>query len=159
VTAERSATLARVQEQETVLTGVRLPTRIRYGMREWTNWLQFIRYAVVGISGYAVSISVFALLYHLAGAADWLAATGAFCCALTNNFVWNRYWTFRAGDGHMGFQAGRFIVVNVVVFLFSLVVLRVLIDLGVPPVAAQAVAVLAAAPPNYIGHRLWSFRV
>jgi putative flippase GtrA len=156
---EPSATLAPVPEQETVLTSVRLPTRIRYGMRVWTNWLQFIRYAIVGLSGYVVSISVFAALYHLAGASYWLAATGAFCCALANNFLWNRYWTFRASSGHIGFQAGRFIVVNVAVFLFSLVVLRALIGLGIPAVAAQAIAVLAAAPPNYVGHRLWSFRV
>ena len=26
-------------------------------------------------------------------------------------------------------------------------------------VAAQAVAVLAAAPPNYVAHRIWSFRI
>jgi putative flippase GtrA len=139
---------------------VRLPGRIRVGMRSVSNWFQFVRYAIVGVSGYAVSISTFAFLYDVLGASYWIAATGAFCLALTNNFLWNRHWTFRAGDGHVGFQASRFIFINCLAFVFSLGVLHVLIDIfGVPAVAAQAVAVLAAAPPNYIAHRIWSFRV
>jgi putative flippase GtrA len=129
-------------------------------MRSLSNWLQFTRYALVGASGYAVSITTFAFLYNVLGATYWLAATGAFCLALTNNFIWNRNWTFRAGDGHIGFQASRFVFMNCLAFAFSLVVLHVLIDrAGVQPVAAQATAVLAAAPPNYIAHRIWSFRV
>ena len=47
-------------------------------------------------------------LHHIA------AAVGAFCVAVTNNFFWNRHWTFRAGDGHAGFQAARFFAVSVV---------------------------------------------
>ena len=78
---------------------------------------------------------------------------------MINNFLFNRHWTFRARDGHLGFQAGRFIVINVGAFIFSLGVLHLLIDgAGVAPVSAQAIAVLAAAPPNYVGHRIWSFR-
>jgi putative flippase GtrA len=148
-----------VHEQEMAYP-VDLPRRIRVGMRSWTNWLQFIRYAVVGASGYVASIAAFAFLYEVVGATYWLAATGAFCLALTNNFLWNRHWTFRAGDGHVGFQVSRFVFINCLAFLFSLVVLHLLIDIaGVPPVAAQAVAVLAAAPPNYVAHRIWSFRI
>jgi putative flippase GtrA len=142
--------------------GRRLPlhTRIRLAMRVWTNWLQFGRYAVVGLIGYAISIGTFAVLYHGAGASAWVAATGAFCLALTNNFLWNRHWTFRAGDGHAGFQATRFVIINIAAFIFSLGVLRLMIDVvGLPAVTSQAIAVLAAAGPNYVAHRIWSFRV
>jgi putative flippase GtrA len=152
-------TMRPVSEKE-LLYPARLPGRIRVGMRELSNWFQFGRYAVVGASGFVVSIATFAFLYDVAGATYWMAATGAFCLALTNNFLWNRHWTFRAGDGHVGFQASRFVLINCLAFLWSLVVLHVLIDVfGVPAVAAQSVAVLAAAPPNYIAHRIWSFRV
>ena len=64
-----------------------LHTRIRLAMRVWTNWLQFGRYAVVGLIGYAISIGTFAILYHAAGASAWVAATAAFCLALANNFL------------------------------------------------------------------------
>jgi putative flippase GtrA len=148
-----------VSEKEWVYAE-RLPGRIRLGMRELSNWFQFARYAIVGASGYVVSITTFAFLYNVVEANYWLAATGAFCLALTNNFLWNRHWTFRAGDGHVGFQASRFVLINCLAFLWSLGVLHVLIDIaGVPAVAAQSIAVLAAAPPNYVAHRIWSFRV
>lgn len=148
-----------VSEKELVYPA-RLPARIRVGMREMSNWFQFARYAVVGVSGYVVSIATFAFFYKVAGATYWLAAVAAFCLALANNFYWNRRWTFKARDGHVGFQASRFVLINCLVFLWSLVVLHVLINMfGVPPVAAQSVAVLAAAPPNYVAQRIWSFRI
>jgi putative flippase GtrA len=91
------------------------------------------------------------------GAGYLLAATIAFAFALTNNFAWNRHWTFRAGHGRLSFQWPRFLIVNLAVFGFSLVVLHLLIGAGVARVGAQAIAVALAAPPNYLGQKLWSF--
>jgi putative flippase GtrA len=87
------------------------------------------------------------------------AAVIAFVVALTNNFFWNRHWTFRAGGGHAGFQAARFLVVSIGAFLFSLVVLELLVSVaGLPDVPAQALAIACATPLNFAGNRLWSFR-
>ena len=41
-----------------------------------------------------------------------VAAVLAFVVGVTNNFWWNRQWTFAARDGHAGFQAARFFVVS-----------------------------------------------
>jgi putative flippase GtrA len=159
VPCEEPATLSALSEQ-TLFHRLPLHRRIRLAMRASTNWWQLVRYAIVGVSGYAISIGVFAALYHLAGASSWIAATGAFCLALTNNFWWNRHWTFRAGEGHAGFQATRFVLINIGAFLFSLIVLHFMIDVaGVAAVASQAIAVLAAAGPNFVAHRIWSFRI
>ena len=46
---------------------------------------------------------------------------------MTNNFWWNRHWTFSARDGHAGFQAARFLVVSVVAFVFAAMVLELLV--------------------------------
>jgi putative flippase GtrA len=146
--------------EQTIVKQLPLHQRIRLAMRMWTNWLQLARYAIVGVIGYVISVATFAVLYHVAGASPWIAATGAFCLALTNNFLWNRHWTFQAGEGHAGFQATRFVLINIAAFIFSLGVLRLMIDVaGLPAVSAQAIAVLAAAPPNYVAHRIWSFRI
>ena len=53
------------------------------------------------------------LLTAGAGVHHLAAAVGAFCVAVTNNFLWNRHWTFRATEGHAGFQAMRFFVISV----------------------------------------------
>ena len=83
---------------------------------------------------------------------------GAFCIAVTNNFLWNRHWTFSAGDGHAGFQAARFFAVSLGGLGVNIAVLAVLVDVaGAPAVASQAVAVGIAMPVNFIGNKLWTF--
>lgn len=132
--------------------------RLRAGIRKPQNWLQLIRFAAVGASGYLVNLVTFALLVHGAGLDYRLAATGAFLVAVTNNFLWNRRWTFRAQDGHRNTQAARFLTVSVLAFAFNLVILWFLHGrLGLPEVPAQAVAIVAATPLSFIGNKLWSF--
>jgi dolichol-phosphate mannosyltransferase len=133
--------------------------RVRAGLRKPSNWLQLVRFGVVGASGYVVNLAVFALLVHAASVDYKLAAVAAFVVALSNNFVWNRLWTFRASDGHAGFQAVRFCVVSLVAFGFNLAVLYTLVEgVGVSEVPAQAFAIAAATPLNFVGNKLWSFR-
>ena len=138
---------------------VRGGRRLRAGLRKPSNWLQLVRFGVVGASGYVVNLAVFALLVHGASVDYKLAAVGAFVVALSNNFLWNRWWTFRASDGHAGFQAARFCVVSLVAFAFNLVVLYTLVEgIGLSEVPAQALAIAAATPLNFVGNKLWSFR-
>ncbi|MGI9099199.1 MAG: GtrA family protein [Solirubrobacteraceae bacterium] len=133
--------------------------RLRAGLRKPSNWLQLIRFATVGASGYVVNLAVFTLLVHAAGIDYRLAAVAAFVVALTNNFVWNRAWTFGASSGHAGFQAARFCVVSLAAFAFNLVALFALVEwLGMAKVPAQAIAIAATTPLNFLGNKLWSFR-
>ncbi|HEX2103850.1 MAG TPA: GtrA family protein [Solirubrobacteraceae bacterium] len=136
----------------------RFRTRMHAGVRKQANWLQLVRFGLVGASGYVVNLAVFTLLVHAAGAHYRLAATGAFLVAVANNFHWNRHWTFRARGGHAGFQAARFLTVSLAAFGFNLLVLEILIaGLGAPEVPAQALAILAATPLSFLGNKLWSF--
>ena len=140
-------------------TVIGLQSRIRLGLRRPANWLELVRFATVGASGYVVNLAVFSLAVHAAGIDYRVAATLAFVVALTNNFLWNRHWTFRAGGGHAGFQAARFVAVSLAAFAFNLAVLELLVaGFGLPEVPAQALAIIAATPLNFLGNKLWSFR-
>jgi dolichol-phosphate mannosyltransferase len=87
-----------------------------------------------------------------------VAAFAAFVVAVTNNFWWNRHWTFDARDGHAGFQAARFFAVSVFAFLFAAALLESLVRFtDASEVAAQAVSVVAATPLNFVGNKMWSF--
>jgi dolichol-phosphate mannosyltransferase len=130
--------------------------RVRQGIRRPAAWLQLARFAAVGGSGYVVNLAVYALLLPLT---DYrLAATGAFGVAVTNNFVWNRRWTFRDHDGPRHHQAARFLTVSVVAVGFNLAVLTGLVDgLGVDELIAQAAAIVLATPLSFVGNKLWTF--
>jgi len=87
-----------------------------------------------------------------------IAAVAAFCVAVTNNFLWNRYWTFGPGEAHPAFQAARFFAVSAASLAINLVVLEALVagaELG--DLSAQAIAVAVAMPFNFLGNKLWTF--
>ena len=134
--------------------------RVNAALRHAPNWIQLVRFAIVGASGYVVNLGVFTALVHGASVDYKLAAVAAFVVALSNNFVWNRAWTFSdASGGHAGFQAARFCVVSLAAFGFNLVVLFALVEgIGMQKVLAQAIAIAAATPMNFLGNKLWSFR-
>jgi dolichol-phosphate mannosyltransferase len=122
-----------------------------------SNWAQLMRFAAVGVSGYAVNLTVYWLALH-ANLEYRAAATAAFVVALVNNFVWNRLWTFRDADGRLHSQAIRFVVVSVAAFVISLGLLSVLVrDAGVDKLVAQAVAIVAVTPVSFLANKLWSF--
>jgi dolichol-phosphate mannosyltransferase len=127
------------------------------GLRKPANWVQLVKFSAVGASGYVVNLVVFTTLVRGLGVHYILAAVLAFCVAVTNNFLWNRHWTFAAAEGHMGFQAARFFTVSVIALGFNLLVLELLVRADFEKVLAQALAILAATPLNFIGNKLWSF--
>ncbi len=122
------------------------------------NWLQLARFCAVGASGYAINLAVYTALLKWADLHYLGAAFFSFLVAVTNNYWWNRHWTFRGQKGHFAYQGMRFAVVSAVALAANLAILRVLVALGVGKVVAQAIAIVAVTPLNFIGNKLWSFR-
>jgi dolichol-phosphate mannosyltransferase len=134
--------------------------RLLHGMRRPANWLQLVRFGLVGGVGFVVNLAVYALCVHSLGIDYHFAAVIAWLVAVVNNFVLNRHWTFDARDGAAHFQAMRFLAVSLVAFAVSLLLLTVLVEgAGLSKVPAQALAVAASTPLNFLGNKLWSFRV
>jgi putative flippase GtrA len=132
--------------------------RIGAAARHPDNWLQVFKFGLVGGSGYLINLGVFAVLAGSLGIHHIVAAIGAFCVAVTSNFLWNRHWTFSAGDGHAGFQAARFFAVSVASLGLNLIVLEALVASGTcGDLTAQAIAVAVAMPFNFLGNRFWTF--
>lgn len=135
-----------------------LAYRLGAAARQPANWLQLVKFGLVGASGYVVNLAAFTVLVGSLDVHHAVAAVGAFGVAVTNNFVWNRHWTFGPGEGLAHRQAVRFLIVSVASLCLNLAVLQLLIASGaVGEVAAQAIAVAAAMPFNFLGNRLWTF--
>jgi len=136
----------------------RVHTRVRHGLRRPHNWVQLVKFCLVGGSGFVVNLTVFALAAEAVGLHHLVAAGMAYVVAVTNNFLWNRYWTFRARHGHAGFQAARFFTVSTSAAVLAAGILELLVSVaGLPEVPAQAISIVAATPLNFIGNKMWSF--
>lgn len=146
---------------ERLTADLALRGRARAGaaLRRGHNWAQLAKFATVGAGGYVVNLAVYATLVHAAGLHYLLAAVCSFLVAVTNNYTWNRVWTFRHQRGHLAYQGLRFLVVSTLALAANLLVLRLLVGLGLDKVVAQAIAIAAVTPLNFVGNKLWSFRL
>jgi putative flippase GtrA len=135
-----------------------LAYRLGAAARQSANWVQLLKFGLVGGSGYLINLAVFAVLAGSLGIHHTIAAIGAFGVAVTNNFLWNRYWTFGPGDGPAHFQAARFFAVSLASLGLNLALLELLVSSrSVGELTAQAIAVAVAMPFNFLGNKLWTF--
>ena len=122
------------------------------------NWVQLAKFCAVGASGYAVNLAVYTALLRGAGIHYLPAAVCSFLVAVTNNYLWNRVWTFRGDRGHIAYQGLQFLAVSLVALGANLLVLQGLVALGSGKIVAQAIAIIVVTPLNFVGNKLWSFR-
>jgi dolichol-phosphate mannosyltransferase len=122
------------------------------------NWQQLGKFCAVGAVGYLINLGVYDALLH-ERLHYLVAATCSFLVAVTSNYTWNRLWTFREHRGHLGIQGMRFFLVSLAALGANLAVLHLLITYGgLGKLLAQAVAIVAVTPLNFVGNKLWSFR-
>jgi putative flippase GtrA len=132
-------------------------TQFTAALRARQNWEQLAKFCVVGGVGYAINLGVYAGLIHV-GLHYLLAATFSFFVAVTNNYFWNRIWTFRDRRAGVGAQGIRFFAVSLVSLGANLGILHLLISVGAGKLVGQAIAIVLVTPLNFVGNKLWSFR-
>src|SRR5947209_11496795 len=149
-----------MSDELTSAAAVPIHLRVRHGVRHPGNWLQLVRFAAVGATGYVVNLVVFAACVHVLAIDYRVSAVIAYVVSVINNFWLNRHWTFDAREDHPAEQAVRFFAVSLVAFGFTYILLIALVDgAGMMKVLAQAIAIAAGTPMSFLGQKLWSFRV
>ena len=131
-------------------------SRTSAALRQRHNWVQLVKFGVVGASGYVINLVVFAALLswgaHVAAAISFVVAAGS-------NYWWNRHWTFVHQKSHIGAQGARFFIVSLAAFAVNQLWLVLFIDLlHWRKVVSQAIAIILVTPLNFLGNKLWSFR-
>ena len=130
--------------------------RVTDALRRRHNWEQLAKFGAVGAVGYLVNLGVYILLRG-AGVHYIPAAIGSFTVAVSNNYAWNRVWTFRHQRGHMAYQGLRFLVVSLATLGANVAILYGLVHAGLGKLPAQAIAIVLVMPLNFLGNKLWSF--
>ena len=132
-------------------------TRATSALRRPHNWVQLAKFCTVGAVGYILNLGVYSVLVD-GGLHYNLAAACSFLVAVTNNYLWNRLWTFRGQRGHIAYQGLRFFIVSLLALGANEVLLTAFVAGGTGKVVGQAIAVVLVTPINFVGNKLWSFR-
>ncbi|MCR5445754.1 MAG: GtrA family protein [Bacteroidales bacterium] len=76
--------------------------------------LKFLKFGVVGASGFVIHGGLLYLLRDVVGINQFVANTVGFICAASSNYFLNRVWTFRSKEKQMGVEYLKFILVSIV---------------------------------------------
>jgi len=127
---------------------------------------QLIRFATVGLLGAVVDYTVYLTLTRIVSLGYLEARAMSVMCAILNNFLLNKWWTFNRGQSKKGVSEYlRFVVVsllslgvNLSIMWFLIGYLQLTLVLGsYTDIAAMSVAILVAFIINYQLNKRWTF--
>lgn len=131
---------------------------------------QFLKFAVVGASGFAVNLIIFTLLQrlipnHSSTLAYNVIYSVAFLSGGVSNYFLNRAWTFRS-TGHVGKEGLSFMTVSVLALIVGLIVGAVIAPLPIPLTERTFghghltwfVSTVSAIVVNFFVNKYWTFR-
>lgn len=131
---------------------------------------QFIKFCIVGATSFTIDLGISWLLHYRFGLPVFLAKTISFSLAVTNGFIWNQRWTFRAvGHRKHHEQYAMFVSVNLVGYVLNVGIVMSVIRLSTgtwsPPEAPKPVFIMATLIAtavvvfwNFFANRHWTFR-
>jgi putative flippase GtrA len=123
---------------------------------------QFVKFGIVGASGFIVNFAIFSGLQWLdpahAQAAHYYAIYSvAFLSGGVSNYFLNRSWTFRS-TGHAGHEGAKFLSVSVLALLVGLAVSWAVMPYLGHGHKAWFVSTLAGIVVNFFVNKYWTFR-
>jgi len=124
--------------------------------------LQLIKFGLVGLAGTIIDVGVLNLLHQVFAVMVYLAATISFTLAVINNFLLNKYWTFKDKEAYRTkshIQFFQFIFVSVIGLLINLGLMYLLIEyFGFWFNWAKLGAIIVVLFWNFFANKFWTFR-
>ena len=123
---------------------------------------QFVKFGIVGASGFIVNLVIFTVLQklvpsHASNPQYFIIYSGAFLSGGVSNYLLNRVWTFRSG-AHPGREGAKFMSVS----LGALCVALFISWLGQPYLGhghkLWFVSTVGAIVVNFFVNKYWTFR-
>ena len=114
---------------------------------------RFIKFAIVGFSGTVLDFGVFNFFSNIVGLSTILSSVISFLFGLTNNFFWNRQWTYpESKEIPFTEQFGKFAIVSVA----GLAIRTTIFSFIEEPLIHLSETYLGNLPltPEVIGHNL-----
>ena len=76
--------------------------------------LKFMKFCLVGFSGMLVDFGATWLCKEKFKWNKYVSNSIGFVLAATNNYIWNRWWTFQSDNANIPIEYGKFLVISVI---------------------------------------------
>ena len=76
--------------------------------------LKFLKFCLVGFSGMLVDFGFTWLCKEKFKWNKYVSNSIGFVLAATNNYIWNRWWTFQSDNANIPIEYGKFLVISVI---------------------------------------------
>ena len=138
--------------------------------------IRFLRFLVVGVTGAIVDFGILNLLRLVFNIPLVWAQGISFVCAVINNFIWNRYWTYpESRSGNASKQLIQFFIINTIGILirtplitwFDKLILSILSqtkfnfpveDFIISQNLALGLSIFIVIFWNFFANRYWTYR-
>ncbi len=123
---------------------------------------QFVKFGIVGASGFVVNLVVFTLLQrlipsHAEPRSYYVIYSAGFLSGGISNYLLNRVWTFRS-SGHAGREGVQFLSVSLMALCFALFVSWLATPYFGHGHRTWFVSTVAAIFINFFINKYWTFR-
>jgi len=123
---------------------------------------QFIKFGIVGASGFLVNLIVFTILQrvdpqHMEPLHYNVLYTVSFLSGGVSNYYLNRIWTFRS-TGHAVKEGAQFLTVSVIALIFGLIVSALVAPKLGHGHKTWFVATVAGILVNFFVNKYWTFK-
>lgn len=121
---------------------------------------EFIRFTIVGGIGTIINLAILYSFTEFLNIFYIISAIIAFIVAATNNFIFNKIWTFKEEIRDKIFlKYTQFFVVSVIALLVNIFFLYVFTEyLGIYYLISQLIAIGISLIINFLGNKLWTFQ-
>ncbi len=138
------------------------PTSLFHRVRQRRSVRQFVKFGIVGASGFVVNLAIFTLLQrvvpnHAAAGPYYAIYSVAFLAGGVSNYFFNRIWTFRS-TGHAGREAAQFLSVSVLALVVGLIVSALVAPAFGHGHKTWFLATVSGIVVNFFVNKYWTFR-
>lgn len=121
--------------------------------------MRVFKYAIVGITGTLIDVVALFILVQFFHFSVLSAVTISFVLAATNNFIWNKFWTFNNRNANYHHQYLKFLIVSIIGLMITLLFMFIFhIIAGIWYIFAKLITSLLVLYWNYWGNKNWTFR-
>ena len=121
--------------------------------------IEFFRFAFIGFIGTIINLLVLYFLTEFLEVYYMISAVFAFVIAATNNFIFNKIWTFKEKIKlNLGKKYLQFFFVSLIALFVNLFFLYTVTEfLGIYYLISQVIAIGIALSVNFLGNKIWTF--